>query len=902
MLRRPPRRASSARTSAAASVAQSLIIRRDGFCPSSARKDTLVKRSLRLSIASACMLPLFVAVSPGRAAELSLREVHRDGIANVDGIDGPQGLALSADGKYLYVAGSSESAVGIFKRNATTGTLSFAGLVRNDPNNGVSGLGQAQSVALSPDGKHLYVASGSDKAVAVFSRSASTGALTFVEAQKQDGVSSVVGLNGAESVVVSPDGKNVYVAADVSNAVTVFTRNATSGALTFLESIRDDMPGVDGLEKARSVAISADGKNVYATGSLDNAVAVFSRNVATGALTFQQVLKDGEGGVDGLGRARAVAVSHDGLDVYVAGGTDDAIAIFSRDPATGLLTFHAFLSKHQGTKGLDGIQSIVVSEDSTRVYVASSVDQSVAAFARDLVTGDLTFLDMLRDSDPGVDGLGDAAAAIVSPDGLHVYAVGFSDDAVAVLLTRCGNGTLDADEQCDDGNSASGDCCSPGCRLDPVGTACAGDRNVCTDDVCNGSGSCEHLNNTLPCEDGAFCTANDTCGGGVCIPGAPRDCSGAADQCNFGTCDEAHDRCGTPKANGLGCNDGDQCTQSDSCQAGVCAGSNPIQCGSSDQCHVGVCAPATGQCFEVAKPNGSACEDGNLCTTSDTCQVGACTAGAAVTCAAPGQCQLAGACVAATGECAYPAKADGIVCDDADSCTAGDVCLSGECRGEARADRDGDNVCDERDVCPDIPDPRQQDEDGNGVGDACECTARAPGRCVTGGGNKKADCLLEFNPSPAGTPNRRRTGVLGTLRCADGDQTCDHDRAKNGRCTFGVAVCLGNADPRLGRCQPAAMLGLEVLSPSPERSKAELDKQNGLALEQSFTALGVEVRRRGHVITAASSSDTQASCSPLVDLVVPAPKGNRPTRRKFQLRGDASDGRRDLDTIILECR
>jgi len=140
------------------------------------------------------------------------------------------------------------------------------------------------------------------------------------------------------------------------------------------------------------------------------------------------------------------------------------------------------------------------------------------------------------------------------------------------------------------------------------------------------------------------------------------------------------------------------------------------------------------------------------------------------------------------------------------------------------------------------------------------------------------------------------------VRCADGDQACDRDGEKNGQCTFGVAVCLGNADPRLGRCQPTGMLSLEVLSPSPERSKAALDKQNALALEQSFSSLGIEIRRHGQTITAAAPAAVQVSCSPLVDLVVPAPRGSRPTRRKFQLRGDASDGRRDLDTLILECR
>jgi hypothetical protein len=304
----------------------------------------------------------------------------------------------------------------------------------------------------------------------------------------------------------------------------------------------------------------------------------------------------------------------------------------------------------------------------------------------------------------------------------------------------------------------------------------------------------------------------------------------------------------------------------------------------------------------VARPDGDACEDGNLCTTADTCQLGVCTAGAPVVCAAPTVCQLAGTCVSSTGECSYPAQPDGLVCDDGDSCTGGDACVSGVCTGVARADRDGDNVCDERDVCPDIPDPRQSDENGNGVGDACECTAPAPGRCITGGGSKKADCLIEFNPTPAGAPNKKRTSVLGTLRCSDGQASCDMDGAKNGVCTFGVAVCLGNADPRLAKCQPSHMVALEVMSPSAARGKTDLDKQNALALEQSFAGMGVEIRRQGQVVAQATSVASEASCGPLAQLVVSAPKGSKPTRRKFKLRGEASDGRRDLDTLILECR
>ena len=54
----------------------------------------------------------------------------------------------------------------------------------------------------------------------------------------------------------------------------------------------------------------------------------------------------------------------------------------------------------------------------------------------------------------------------------------------------------------------------------------------------------------------------------------------------------------TPNApNGTACNDGNACTQTDTCQAGVCAGANPVVCTASDQCHVaGTCNPTTGVC------------------------------------------------------------------------------------------------------------------------------------------------------------------------------------------------------------------------------------------------------------------------------------------------------------------
>ncbi len=163
--------------------------------------------------------------------------------------------------------------------------------------------------------------------MAVFSRNATTGALTFVEAQR-DGVAGVDGLGGAWALAISPDGAHVYVSGRYDAAVAAFSRNATTGALGFVEAHRDGIGGVDGLSGAWSVAVSPDGRYVYVDGSTDDALAVFSRNATTGGLTFVEAQRDGVDGVNGLGGAGGVAASPDGAHVYVGGVADNAVALF----------------------------------------------------------------------------------------------------------------------------------------------------------------------------------------------------------------------------------------------------------------------------------------------------------------------------------------------------------------------------------------------------------------------------------------------------------------------------------------------------------------------------------------------------------------------------------------------
>jgi len=379
----------------------------------------------------ACSI-FFVPRACAGPGELTFVEAEFDGVGGVDGLWEALEVAVSPDGQHVYVASQFDDAVAVFSRNGTTGELTFVE-AEFDGVGGVAGLDAAIGVAVSPDGQHVYVTGGSDDAVAVFSRDGTTGELTFVEAEF-DGVGGVDGLHWASEVTVSPDGQHVYVTGWTDNAVAVFSRSATTGELTFVEAEFDGVGGVDGLYQATDATVSPDGRHVYVTGGGDSAVAVFSRNGTTGELTFVEAEFDDVGGVDGLYSASGVTVSPYGRHVYVTGAWDDSVAVFSRNGTTGELTFvEAEFDGVGGVDGLDYAYGVAVSSDGQHVYVTGATDNAVAVFSRRLTTGGLTFVKAEFDGVGWVDGLDGAVGIAVSPDDQHVYVAGGGDDAVAVF-------------------------------------------------------------------------------------------------------------------------------------------------------------------------------------------------------------------------------------------------------------------------------------------------------------------------------------------------------------------------------------------------------------------------------------------------------------------------------------
>ncbi len=213
-------------------------------------------------------------------------------------------------------------------------------------------------------------------------------------------------------------------------------------------------------------------------------------------------------------------------------------------------------------------------------------------------------------------------------------------------------------------------------------------------DQCHVAGVCDPFTGTCSnpakpdgttCNDGNACTLTDTCRAGACTGSSPVTCY-ALDQCHdAGTCDPASGSCSNPaKPDGFACDDGDACTRTDTCQAGACAGTNPVACYALDQCHdVGLCDTFTGLCSNPMMPNGTTCNDRNACTQTDTCRAGGCVGASPVICVALDACHDAGVCDPASGVCSSSPTAagascsDGNACNGVETCNGAGVCLAG---------------------------------------------------------------------------------------------------------------------------------------------------------------------------------------------------------------------------------
>jgi uncharacterized delta-60 repeat protein len=338
---------------------------------------------------------------------------------------------------------------------------------------------QARAVAVQADGKIVvagFTLTGANRDLALV-RYTTTGALdpTFDgDGRRTLGVGT--GDDEAGAITIQPDGKIVVAgyAADGSQHDFVVARFLTGGGLdpAFNGGSPLRITFGTGNELANGVALQPDGKIVVAGYARVGTVFHFAvaRLLADGTLdaTF-----DGDGklttAIGSTSQASSVAVDPTGRLVVagfarIAGNDDFALARYNAD---------------------------------------GTLDGNFAGGVVTLAIGN------------GVDA---ASAVAAQRDGKIVLAGSkrtANDDDFAVvryLVDDCGNGTVDAGEECDGGAIIDGDCCDAACELLPAATVCRPVEDECDlADSCDGvSGSCPDARKPDGDDDGV-CDEVDIC-------------------------------------------------------------------------------------------------------------------------------------------------------------------------------------------------------------------------------------------------------------------------------------------------------------------------------------------------------------------------------------------------------
>ncbi len=314
---------------------------------------------------------------------------------------------------------------------AEPGEMTYVQTVRNAAKSSaapaIKDLLHPTATAISPDGRNLYVTAENGGALLAFSREAATGAVTYIGVRK-NGADRVARMTSPHALAIAPSGDRVIVASNAEATLTEFVLRPHTGEPLFRGRLAGGEGGVSGLDGVCALTFSPDGTELYALAHGGDAMSVFAFD-QTGDLAFRQSLRQGTDGVGGLRTPRSLAVSPDGRHIYIASFLDDTLTLVERGPAGGLA------ARGPAIAGAAPVPpnpiAISISPDGAFVYLVSYKDNALRVYARDPVSGVLTQSAAVDAGTSGFDALFQPTAMVMSPDGRYVYLAGIGRHAVS---------------------------------------------------------------------------------------------------------------------------------------------------------------------------------------------------------------------------------------------------------------------------------------------------------------------------------------------------------------------------------------------------------------------------------------------------------------------------------------
>lgn len=359
---------------------------------------------------------------------------------NPNGFESMQGVTaltrLDAAGSIPALAAASviDNAVLIFPLDDTTGALDAPVIIKNGdvlPGGTVGTLSGAAAISVSADGRFLYVASRISDAVTVFEVFDNAGT---IEVDLVDSYDGLVGLDQAIHLTLGPDDDELYVAGVNDDAIAVFERDASTGTLNLIDTEQNGVSAggatVMGLTDVEHVAVSPDGSHLFALSGSTGQIAVFGRSSADGTLTWLDHYGSAELGTEINGASSAV-FAPGGDSMYVAASASDRIVLLDIG-ADGELSLASSVSQDEDDiSGLGGVRRLLLTEDGTHLYATSPVVDSVIWFTRDTADGSLDYGGVRAHSSALVNGLLGATAMAYHPTLGQLYIAGTQQPAVS---------------------------------------------------------------------------------------------------------------------------------------------------------------------------------------------------------------------------------------------------------------------------------------------------------------------------------------------------------------------------------------------------------------------------------------------------------------------------------------
>ncbi len=335
-----------------------------------------------------------------------------------DEFGGPSGVAVAADGQTVWVADEGNDRISIWTKTrggwqlqATIGSKLFQRDIFDHPN----------GVAISPDGKTIWVADTENFRIAVWTK---TGGAWRPQTTFGSFGSGDDRLDHPFGVTAAADGKTVWVADTINDRMAVWTRSGAGWQpqATFGSggdrSNRFDFP--------TGAAVSDDGQTAWVADRRNSRIAVWTK--ATGIWQFQTSFGKPGSGPNEFFHPSGVSITGNGQTVWVADTDNARIAVWSRSGDTWTPQF-TFGGRGSGPGQLLDPGAVEAWPDEQTVWVADTGNHRMAVWVKD---GSTWRAIEFGSEGSGADQFRGPSGVAASPDGQTIWVADRGNHRVAV--------------------------------------------------------------------------------------------------------------------------------------------------------------------------------------------------------------------------------------------------------------------------------------------------------------------------------------------------------------------------------------------------------------------------------------------------------------------------------------